>query len=179
MAAIAGRYARAFAEVAAAHKMDADKTVEELEQLTVLFRESHELHNLFLNPSVRHEQKINLLDAIVRKSGGSAVMRNFLAVLVDHRRIGLIGEITREFRQQLDERMGIADAQVSSARPLNAAEKKTLETQLAGMTGKTIRARYAENPGLLGGAVVRIGSTIYDGSVLGQLEKLKERIMAN
>jgi F-type H+-transporting ATPase subunit delta len=176
VAAIAARYARAFTEVTAAHKMDPEKTIQELEQLTALFTESHELHNVFLNPAVPHEQKIKLLDAIIRKMGGAALMRNFLAVLVDHRRIGMIGEITKEFREQLDERMGIADAQVSSARPLTAAEKKALEAQLAGITGKTIRASYSEDPALLGGAVVRMRSTIYDGSVRGQLEKMKQQI---
>jgi F-type H+-transporting ATPase subunit delta len=179
VAAIAARYARAFAEVAAAHKMDADNTVQELEQLAALFNQSHELHNVFLNPAVPHEQKIKLLDAIMKKTGGSPSMRNFLAVLVDHRRIGMIGEIAKEFREQLDQRMGIADAQVSSARALSAGEKKILESQLAGMTGKTIRASYSEDPGLLGGAVVRIGSTIYDGSVRGQLEKMKQQIAGN
>lgn len=176
MAAVAGRYARAFAEVAAAHKMDPDKTVQELEQLGVLFSQNHELHNVFLNPAVPHEQKVNLLDAIIKKMDGSRMLRNFLAVLVDHRRIGQLAEIAREFREQLDARMGIADAQVNSARRLSAGEKKTLETQLAGVTGKTIRASYAEDPELLGGAVVRIGSTIYDGSVRGQLEKIRQKI---
>lgn len=176
MAAIAGRYARAFAEVAAGHKMDPDKTVQELEQLGALFSQSQELHNVFLNPAVPHEQKVNLLDAIIKRMGGSRMLRNFLAVLVDHRRIGQLSEIAREFREQLDARMGIADAQVNSARRLSAGEKKTLEAQLSGVTGKTIRARYAEDPALLGGAVVRIGSTIYDGSVRGQLEKIKAEI---
>jgi F-type H+-transporting ATPase subunit delta len=175
VAAIAGRYARAFAEVAAEHRMDPDKTIQELEQLGALFS-NHELHNVFLNPAVPHDQKLNLLDAIIKKIDGSRMLRNFLAVLVDHRRIGLLNEIAREFRDQLDEKMGIADAQVNSARELTASEKETLETQLAGVTGKTIRARYAEDPALLGGAVVRIGSTIYDGSVRGQLEKLKQQI---
>jgi F-type H+-transporting ATPase subunit delta len=177
VAAIAGRYARAFAEVAAEHKMDPDKTIQELEQLSALFAQSHELHNVFLNPAVPHEQKISLLDAIVQKMGGTKWLRNFLAVLIEHRRIGQIGEITREFREQLDQRMGIADAQVNSARELTPAERKMLESQLAGVTGKKIRAHYGENPELLGGAVVRIGSTIYDGSVRGQLQRIKEEIV--
>ncbi|HWG48207.1 MAG TPA: ATP synthase F1 subunit delta [Candidatus Acidoferrales bacterium] len=177
MAAVAGRYARAFAEVAAEHKMDPDKTIQELEQVSALFDQSHELHNVFLNPAVPHQQKIGLLDAIMQKTGGTRWLRNFLAVLIEHRRIGQIAEIAREFREQLDQRMGIADAQVNSARELTASEKKTLETQLAGVTGKKIRASYAEDPALLGGAVVRIGSTIYDGSVRGQLERIKEQIV--
>ena len=177
MAAVAGRYARAFAEVATEHKMDPDKTIQELEQISALFAQSHELHNVFLNPAVPHEQKIKLLDAIMQKMGGTRWLRNFLAVLIEHRRIGQIAEIAREFREQLDQRMGIADAQVNSARELTAAEKKTLEVQLAGVTGKKIRAHYAEAPELLGGAVVRIGSTIYDGSVRGQLQRIKEQIV--
>ena len=177
MAAIAGRYARAFAEVAAEHKMDAERTILELDQLSAMVQESHELHNVFLNPSVPHEQKIKLLDAIIKKMNGNAMLRNFMAVLIDHRRISQISEIAREFREQMDERMGIAEAQVNSARELSASEKKALESQLAGVTGKQIRASYAEDPALLGGAVVRIGSTIYDGSVLGQLEKIKHQIV--
>lgn len=177
MAAIAGRYARAFAEVAAERKMDAEKTIQELDQLTALFQESHELHNVFLNPAVPHDQKIKLLDAIIKKMNGNAMLRNFMAVLIDQRRIGQIGEIAREFREQMDERMGIADAQIKSARELSASERKALETQLAGVTGKQIRAHYAEDPALMGGVVVRIGSTIYDGSVRGQLEKIKQQIV--
>jgi F-type H+-transporting ATPase subunit delta len=177
VAAVAGRYARAFAEVAAEHKMDPDKTIQELEQISALFAHSHELHNVFLNPAVPHEQKISLLDAIIQKTGGTKWLRNFLAVLIEHRRIGQIGEIAREFRDQLDQRMGIADAQVNSARELSPTEKKMLEAQLAGVTGKKIRAHYGEDPELLGGAVVRIGSTIYDGSVRGQLQRIKEQIV--
>lgn len=179
MAAVAGRYARAFAEVASAHNMDPEKTIQELDQINALFAENHELHSVFLNPAVPHEQKLGLLDALVKKMGGTRMLRNFLAVLIDHRRISQIGEIAREFREQLDERMGIAEAQVNSARELSAAEKKALEAQLAEATGKKIRAHYASDPALLGGAVVRIGSTIYDGSVRGQLQKLKEEIAAS
>jgi F-type H+-transporting ATPase subunit delta len=107
---------------------------------------------------------------------GGRQLRNFVAVLIDHRRIGQIGEIAREFRDQMDERMGVAEAQVNSARELTATEKKTLEAQLTEMTGRKIRAHYMEDPALLGGAVVRIGSTIYDGSVRGQLQKIKQQI---
>lgn len=177
MAAIAGRYARAFAEVAAERKMDAEQTIQELEQLSALFQESHELHNVFLNPAVPHDQKIRLLDAIIKKINGNAMLRNFMAVLIDHRRIGQISEIAREFREQMDERMGIAEAQIKSARELGAGERQALERKLAGVTGKQIRAHYAEDPALLGGVVVRIGSTIYDGSVRGQLEKIKQQIV--
>jgi F-type H+-transporting ATPase subunit delta len=176
MGAVAGRYARAFAEVVTGHKMDPEKTVAELTQMADLVSSSHELHNVLLNPAVEHEQKIGLLDAIIKKMGGSKLLRNFVAVLIDHKRISQIGEITEHFKQELDARMGIAEARVSSARALTAAEKRSLEQRLAAVTGKTVRATYSEDAGLLGGAVVRIGSTVYDGSVRGQLQRLKQEI---
>ncbi|MBZ5532767.1 MAG: ATP synthase F1 subunit delta [Acidobacteriia bacterium] len=176
MAVVTGRYARAFAEVIAAHQGDAGKAVEELEQMASLVDGSHELRNVFQNPAVAQKQKISLLDEIIEKMGGSRLLRNFLAVLIDQHRIGQIAEIARQFKQDLDARMGIAEAKVSSARELTAAEKKSLEKELAATTGKTIRATYAEDATLLGGAIVRVGSTIYDGSVRGRLEKMKEQI---
>ncbi len=177
MAAVAGRYARAFAEVVAERGMDPEKTVAELMQMAELVGSSHELRNVLINPAVEHKQKISLLDAIIKKMDGSKPLRNFVAVLIDHKRLGQIGEIAEQFKQQLDERMGIADARVSSARELSASEKKSLEQRLATVTGKTVRATYSEDASLLGGAVVRIGSTIYDGSVRGQLERLKEDLV--
>ncbi|HEX7285469.1 MAG TPA: ATP synthase F1 subunit delta [Candidatus Angelobacter sp.] len=175
--AVAGRYARAFAEVVAERKLDPDKAVQELNEAAALVKSSVELRNVFENPSVAHKQKISLLDAIIKKMGGSKMLRNLVAVLIDQRRIGQIGEIAEQFRKDLDERMGIAQAQVKSARELSAKEKKDLERRLAEVTGKTIRATYAEEAGLLGGAVVRVGSVIYDGSVRGQLERIKQKLV--
>ena len=176
MAAVAGRYARAFAEVITAQKMDGDKTAQELDDLAAMISQSHDLRNIFQNPAVEHKQKLALLDAVLGKTGGSKLVRNFLAVLIDHNHIGQMQEVARMFRRELDARMGIADAQVTSARELSATEKQALEKQLAGVTGKKVRATYSEDAELLGGAIVRVGSTIYDGSVRGQLEKIKQQI---
>ena len=84
--------------------------------------------------------------------------------------------IVQQFEKELDARLGFAEAQISSARQLGDAERRTLESQIGKTTGKKVRATYALDPTLLGGAVVRIGSTIYDGSVKGQLERIKEAI---
>lgn len=179
MAAVAGRYARAFAEVVADQKMDPEKTVHEFRELATLVEQNHELRNIFQSPAVEHKQKISLLDAIIKKMGGSKMLRNFVAVLIDKQRIGEISEIFQQFRQELDARMGIADAQVKSARELNAAERKALEAQITAVSGKRVRATYTEDPSLLGGAVVQIGSTIYDGSVRGQLQRMKQQIVGS
>jgi F-type H+-transporting ATPase subunit delta len=179
MAAVTGRYARAFAEVVSDQKMDPDKTVQEFGELATLVQENHELRTVFQSPAVEHKQKLMLLDAIIKKMAGSKMLRNFAAVLIDKRRIGEIGDIFEQFRQDLDARMGIADAQVKSARELSGAERKALEAQITALSGKRVRATYSEDPTLLGGAVVRVGSTIYDGSVRGQLERMKQQIVGS
>jgi F-type H+-transporting ATPase subunit delta len=176
MAAVLARYARAFADVAVKHKLNPEKIVAEMAEVAALVDGSRELRNVLANPAVSREQKHALLDAIVKRMGASKLLRNFLAILIDHRRIANIGEIVEQFKQELDRRMGIADARVSSARALSAAERKSLENQLSEITGKTVRATYVEVAALLGGVTVRVGSTIYDGSVHGQLQRLREQI---
>ncbi len=176
MAAVLGRYARAFAEVVVDRKVNPDKAVAELNEIAVLVNTSTEFRNVLQNPSVALPQKLSLLDAVIGRTGGSKILRNFVAVLIDQRRIGNIGDIAELFKQELDRRMGIADARVSTARELTATEKKSLELQLASITGKTVRATYSEDASLLGGAVVRVGSTIYDGSVRGQFRRIREEI---
>ena len=99
-----------------------------------------------------------------------------IAVLIDHRRLPFLPRIVEQLEKELDARMGFAEALISSARELGDAEKRALEAQVAKVTGKKVRAQYGLDPSLLGGAVVRIGSTIYDGSVVGQLEKIRERL---
>jgi len=103
-------------------------------------------------------------------------LRNFIAVLIDHRRVAALPEIARQFELELNERLGLADAEVTSARELSEAEKHALEVRVGQVTGKKIRARYITDSKVLGGAVVKVGSTIYDGSIRGQLEKLKEAL---
>lgn len=176
MAAIATRYARAFAEVVIDLRIEPPQAREELNAIASLIQSSTDLRTVLQNPAVNHSQKLGLLDAIVFRLGASRALRNFVAVLIDHRRIGQIEEIAQQFKHELNQRLGIAEARVSSARELAPEEKQLLEKQMAAITGKVVHATYSRDTTLLGGAVVRIGSTIYDGSVLEQLRKIKEQI---
>jgi F-type H+-transporting ATPase subunit delta len=117
-----------------------------------------------------------VLDAIAGREGFSRQVRNFLAVLIDHRRIQLLDQVVRDFEQEMNSRLGFAEAEISTARPLEDSEKHLLEGQIEKLTGKKVRAQYSQDASLLGGAVVRVGSTIYDGSVLGQLQKIREML---
>jgi len=176
MASVAGRYARAFAEVVVEHRMDPAQTIQELNSVAELMNSSLELRNVLQNPAVAHKQKLGLLDAIIGRMSGSKMLRNFLAVLIDQRRIREINEIAEQFKHELNQRLGIAEAQISAIRELTPEEKQLLEKKIAAMTGKVVRASYSQDANLLGGAVVRVGSTIYDGSVRGQLQRIKQQI---
>ncbi len=117
-----------------------------------------------------------MLDAIATQIGALKPIRNFIAVLIDHRRIAMLDDIVRQFEVELDAQLGFAEVEISSARPLVAEEQRELEARVERMTGKKVRAHYISNPELLGGVVVRVGSTIYDGSVRGQLEKMRQEL---
>lgn len=176
MAVVSSRYATALADVVFDMKMSPAQAVQELNSLLAVLQESADLRNVWENPAIPADQKRALLDALAKRLGLSKVTRNFVAVLIDHRRIQLFAEIVAGVQHELDRRLGFAEAEITSARDLNDSEKRTLEAQIANMTGKKVRARYARDQKLIGGAVVRVGSTVYDGSVRGQLQKLKEQL---
>ncbi len=176
MASVASTYARAFADVVLDARLDANRAIAGLREIERLLTESAELRRIWENPAVPADQKRKLLDAIVQREGINKQVRNLIAVLIDHRRVQFLPRIIEQLGKELDSRLGFAEAQISSTRELGDTEKRALETQIEKVTGKKVRASYGLDASLLGGAVVRIGSTIYDGSVKGQLEKIKEAI---
>jgi F-type H+-transporting ATPase subunit delta len=177
MAAVTARYARAFADVLFEQKLDAQKAVSELRAVEAAIGESPALRHTWDNPAVPVPSKVKVLDAIIKVVGGSKVTRNFLALLIERRRIAQLKEIRAQFEAEVNERLGIADADVISVRPLAEDEKRALESQVAKITGKKIRASYATDKNVLGGTVVKVGSTVYDGSVRGQLQRLKAQLI--
>jgi F-type H+-transporting ATPase subunit delta len=176
MADVGRRYARALVEVVVEMKLDGRRAVAEVYSVADVLNESLELRRIWDNPAVSPEEKRHLLDAISTRLGISRPVRNFVAILIDHRRIGQLPEIARTFEHELNEYLGLAEAEISSARYLTDNEKRDVELQVGKMTGKKVLARYATDAHLLGGIVVRLGSTIYDGSVRGQLLRIKEEL---
>ena len=176
MASVASTYARAFADVALEAHLDPQRAVGGLRRIEGLLNESVELRRVWENPAVPADQKRNLLDAIAQREAIEPHVRNLVAVLIDHRRTPFLGRIAEQVEKELDARLGFAEAQVTSARELQDEEKRTLEAQIAKASGKKVRAHFALDSSLLGGAVVRVGSTVYDGSVKGQLERIKQAI---
>ena len=177
MATVVNTYAQAFADVVMTNHLDPAKTLDEARQISGLVNESKVLREVWENPSIPAEQKRGVLDAIVQRGGMSRPVRNFMAVLIDKGRIKFLAEIVAQFAQELNQRLGFAEAEITTARELGADERTTLEADLARVIGKRIRAQYQQNHGILGGAIARVGSTIYDGSVQGQLEKIRQLLV--
>ena len=176
MAAVSSRYARALVEVVLEQQLDADVAREQLNSFADAVRESVELRRVWESPAIPAEQKRAVLDALVGQINAFKAIRNFMAVIIDHRRIPMLDDIARQFAVELDLQMGLVEAKISSARELSNDEKRDLESQVERLTGRKVRAHYASDPGLLGGVMVRLGSVIYDGSIRGQLEKMKQEL---
>jgi len=179
LASVVGTYARAFADVVMtkSNLLDPARMLQELHGIEALLKESDPLRRVLENPSIPGDRKRAVLDAITQRLGTTGQVRNFVAVITDNRRLPLFSEILKQVEEEVDDRQGFAEAQVSSARQLSDPERQMLEVEIAKMTGKKVRARYAQDASLLGGAVVQVGSTIYDGSVKGQLERIREQLV--
>jgi F-type H+-transporting ATPase subunit delta len=179
MSIFASRYARAFAESVEDAKLDAADVSQQLDDFAFAWNESRELRQVFESPVFPAEQKVGVLDKLNERIGLAPLVRNFLAVLIDHDRIGAFTEVAAEYRREMDRRQGIFEVEIASARHLGDDERKQLEGQVALLAGGRVKANYREDGTLLGGVVVTVGSTVYDGSVRGRLARLKEELVAN
>jgi F-type H+-transporting ATPase subunit delta len=123
-------------------------------------------------------QKVEFLDTLNAKLGLRKELRNLLAVLIDNDRIGHVVEVAAAYRKLLQEQLGIRQAEIVTARELGAQEREALTAEVAKLAGAKIEASFKQDASILGGTVVRIGSTVYDGSVRGRLDRLKEALTA-
>ncbi len=177
MNALARRYAGALVDVAIEnHQADQVKT--ELAAFAAMVKESPDLHAFLANPSIIRATKHAAIEQLVEAMGASRTLRNYLFVIVDQRRAGMLIDIEQAFSAILDARQGITQATVTSAAELTAEERVELDVVLAKLTGQRVQAQYQTDSALIGGAVVRIGSTIYDGSVSAQLDRLRVRMIS-
>ena len=177
MSAVADRYAAALADVAVAHN-SGEAIRRDLAAFLETYYGSPELKNALETPSLEHEVKAKIVQSLAAKMGLNDWVRNFVIMVVANQRTHMLREIEQAFITELNRRVGIEEAEVTTARKLSDAERKELLMVLERRTGKKIEATFAEDSALLGGAVVRVGSTVYDGSVREQLNRMRERLEA-
>jgi F-type H+-transporting ATPase subunit delta len=173
--ALARRYASALVDVAIEHAT-AQQVKNELAAFVGLLAESADLVNFLASPAVARAGKQAVIEELVVRLGASQMLRNFLFVVVENHRSLLLPQIQEAFEGLLNARLGVAEAQVTSVNELSSQEKTDLARVLERLTGQRVEARYSLDPTLIGGAVVRIGSTIYDGSVREQLNRLRMKL---
>ena len=171
------QYANALADVALAQGA-ADSALKQLADFGAAFAISSELRNFLTSPGVTRDAKHAVIQKIAARVGAGKIIRNFLFIIADHQRTHILPEIIAAFEDVIRQRQGIAEAEISSAVELSAAQQKRFAQTLERLTGEKIQAKYSLDPALLGGAVVRVGDTIYDGSVRNSLNELRARLAA-
>jgi len=154
-----------------------DIIVEELQVIKEVLEHSRDLVHALRSPLVKGDKKIHILEEVFRGSVGEKMFL-FLKLVARKKRAGLLPEIIDEFQILLDEKRGIINVDVTSAVQLSDEQTDELVTRLAAFTGKKIRARMAVNEQFIGGVAVKIGDTIYDGSISHQLQVLRQTLVA-
>ena len=175
--AIASRYARALADVLGSAE-GYRTALKELGDFATLWRESEDLREVLVTPAVSSEQKKKVLDTILERLGTSLTTANFLRILLVNYRIALLEEVLQTFQEVVNERLGVVEVEVLYAQDLSADEQEELRAKFAELTGSKVEMKFHQETKLLGGVQARIGSTVYDGSVQGYLERLRKQLRA-
>jgi F-type H+-transporting ATPase subunit delta len=179
MAAFVSRYASAFLDVITAAHLDTAAIDREFADFLATWNGSVDLREFFANPAISGPQKVAFLDKLNAKIGLQKELRNLLAVLIDNGRIGAVVEVAASYRKLLQDQLGIRQAEIVTARELDQAEREELLAGVGKLAGARIEASFKLDKSILGGTVVRIGSTVYDGSVRGRLDRLREALTAS
>lgn len=171
------QYANALADIALARGAAVPVT-QQLGDFTAAYASSTELRNILASPAVSKAEKRGVAERISARLGAGKIVRNFLFVVIDHQRTQLLPEIFESFENVVRERQGVAEAEIFSPTALSEARKKELTQVLERLTGKRVEAKFSLDAHLLGGAMVRVGDTIYDGSLRKRLNALREQLAA-
>jgi F-type H+-transporting ATPase subunit delta len=179
-AAVASRYARALVDVVLSptSRTEPSRVRSDLRSFQETLAASPELVSALESPAVKRPRKRAVVDRIARQLDLAPVARNFLLVLAGHRRIPELGGIVEAFEKIVDERLGRLQVEVVSASELKPPQQSALAQRLQAITGKDVRLNVKVDRDLMGGVVLRLGSTVYDGSVRGQLDSLARQLAA-
>jgi F-type H+-transporting ATPase subunit delta len=173
---IANRYARALADIIV-ERRETDEVVKELIDFERMMSEHSQLRDVFASPVIGVERKRAVLDELLSRIGLRQTSANFLRLLLNNSRLHDLDQIMNALSRELDTRMNIVSADVTTAREIGQQEKAALQSQLKAVTGKEVRLQFRIDPAIIGGVVTRIGSLIYDGSIKNQLAQMKRRLM--
>ena len=178
MPVIVNRYAKALVDVSIKLGQH-EQVTQELAQFESLLINQRELRLFYSNPAIPIPRKREATAEILKKLSFCQTTSNFIFVLIDKHRVGYFSEIRKAFQSGLNDRLGIVQAEITTAVDLDDEIRERLEARLAIFTGKMVTLRFLKNPDLIAGVVTRIGDTIYDGSIRQQLNSMKARLSSD
>lgn len=178
--AVAAHYASALADAVFRPNsgLTPQDAVNQFRAVDSLFSESKPLERALLSPAVKRPRKQAVVARLADSLGLHRLIRNFLLVIVTHRRTADLSAMRREFEAAVDARLGWIPADITSAKELTAQQKEQIERALGSKLGKFVRAHYAVDPDLLAGVRARVASREYDASLRGSLEQMRRRLVA-
>lgn len=174
--AAAVRYARALFDVAQKERLDLAQLDRELSGFAALVASHEPLARTFFNPAVPAPRKRAIVEQLLDRNPLSPPVARLLMLLAERDRLTVLDEVTRAFRERVMDSQQIVRAEVTTAIPLPPDRVAAMQQGLARATGRQVQLEARVDPAIIGGAVARIGSTVYDGSVVTQLQKLKETL---
>ncbi len=169
---ISKRYARAFFEIAGEEKK-LEQYYNELHQFSSMMAENKDLGGFLANPIFEQDVKKQVLEKIIGKMTLSPMTVNFLKLLVDKNRIDVLPDIDTCYRLMMDEALQKTRVTVKTAYPLSADMQKYIMSNLKKLTGREAEVTVEEDKSLLGGIVIGVGDTLYDGSIKNQLNNMR------
>jgi F-type H+-transporting ATPase subunit delta len=172
---LAKRYAKALL-AAIDHPAVAEGADAFLQAVVAATETSAELRDVMLNPAIPRQVRRAVLGALAREQQASPLVASFLAVVADHGRAEALPAIAEAFRAVKDQAVGVVPATLTTAAPLPADLVARANAVLEKLASRKVRLTCEVEPALLGGAVARIGSTVYDGSLSTQLGALRRRM---
>jgi len=174
---VAHRYAKGLLEAVSDVAPGQESVVQEQLSALVEAVQGHDgLRLLVVNPSIPVQQKQAILGKIAETLGVHEVVERFINVVADKERLDHLGLMAEAYGKLVEEHQGIISAEVATSTPMNPGQLAQLESSLRQATGAEVRISRRTDPELLGGVVTRIGDVVYDGSLRGHLERIRERL---
>ena len=170
---VARRYATALADVVAGESIG--RTIQqELMDWELMISSNSQLQEVLANPTIPYDQKRKVLGELIQRTKVNQLTANFLQILLKNQRVTELGEINRRLAEVLDARDGVVAGQVTTARPVSEDTRRVLLEKLSKATGRKMRLSFTTDESLIGGMITRVGSTVYDGSIRTQLDRMEE-----
>ncbi|NLT68839.1 MAG: ATP synthase F1 subunit delta [Acidobacteria bacterium] len=174
--AVLSRYARSLADIVFEKKIEG-KVTKDLQTWREIFLTCPELLEAFDAPQVPEDSKERVLDELLVRYPAHPVTSNFLRIMLQRNRIRFFNQILENYLKLVNHRNGIVTASVTTVAPIPEEEAKRLTETLSRITGKKVNVDLKTDESLIGGVVIQMGSTIFDGSIRTQLAEMKRRLV--